>query len=126
MADATDRFFDELGRRGHEPMLTRLSATLRWDIVDGEHVEHRRVRVDRGAISVTSSGESADCVITAERAVCNDVIGGRTSALAALLRGAAVIEGDPELMVLAQRLFTRQRAGAVGRGHLPDGRPADA
>ncbi|WP_296606926.1 hypothetical protein [Nocardioides sp.] len=43
--------------------------------------------------------------------MCDDVVRGRTSALAALLRGAATVEGDPELMVLAQRLFPRRRAG---------------
>jgi putative sterol carrier protein len=105
--DATEDFFEELSRRGREPMLARVSAVLRWDIVDGDRTEHRRVRIDRGEVRVTRDGGPADCVITAPRAVCNDVVTGRTSALAALLRGAAAVEGDPELMVLAQRLFPR-------------------
>ncbi len=125
MTDATEEFFERLGRQGHEPMLKRLSATLRWDIVDGDRTEHRLVRIDHGDIAVTRSDEPADCVIIAERAVCNDVIRGRTSALAALLRGAATVEGDPELMVLAQRLFPRRPAGAAGRGHRPEGRARD-
>jgi len=120
MTDATNEFFDELDRRGHEPMLKRLSATLRWDIVDRDRTEHRLVRIVHGDIRVTVSDEPADCVIIAERAVCNDVITGRTSALAALLRGAAAVEGDRDLMVLAQRLFPRRRAAAAGRGHLPE------
>jgi SAM-dependent methyltransferase len=41
------------------------------------------------------SDEPADCVIIADCGVCNDVIRGRTSALAALLRGAATVEGNP-------------------------------
>jgi hypothetical protein len=120
--DATDDFFAELGRRGHEPMLKRLEATLRWDVLDGEHgerTEHRLVRIDRGDLEVTSSDAPADCVISAERAVCDDVITGRTSALAALLRGTATIEGDLELMVLAQRLFPR--GDAVGGDQPPEG-----
>jgi putative sterol carrier protein len=121
MTDATDEFFDNLERRGHEPMLKRLRATLRWDIVDGDHTDHRLVRIVNGDIRVTASDEPADCVIIAERAVCNDVITGRTSALAALLRGAAAVEGDRELMVLAQRLFHRQRAAVAGRGRPPQG-----
>jgi hypothetical protein len=123
MADATTDFFDALNRRGHEPMLTRLQATLRWDIVDGDRIEHRLVTIDRGDIRVASSDEPADCVITAALAVCNDVVRGRTSGLAALLRGAVTLEGDPELMVLAQRLFSRDRAAAVGRNHLGEGAP---
>ena len=120
MTDATDEFFDELERHGHEPMLNRLSGTLRWDIVDGDRTDHRLVEIVHGDIRVTRSDLPADCVITAERAVCNDVITGRTSALAALLRGAAAVEGDRELMVLAQRLFRRQRAAASGRSYPPD------
>ena len=121
MTDATAEFFDGLSRRGHEPMLKRLSATLRWDIIDGARTEHRLVRIDHGDIRVTMSHEPADCVIIAERDVCNDVIKGRTSALAALLRGAATVEGNLELMVLAQRLFPRRRAGADGRSHVAEG-----
>jgi hypothetical protein len=125
MTDATAEFFDQLGRHGHEPMLKRLTGTLRWDIVDGDRTEHRLVRIDHGDIRVTMSDEPADCVIIAERAVCNDVIRGRTSALAALLRGAATVEGDLELMVLAQRLFPRQPAVAAGRSHPAEGGALD-
>jgi putative sterol carrier protein len=120
MTDPTAEFFDELDRRGHEPMLKRLSATLRWDIIDGDRTEHRLVRIDHGDLRVTMSEEPAECVIIADRAVCNDVIQGRTSALAALLRGAATVEGDRELMVLAQRLFPRQRAVSTGRNHIAE------
>jgi putative sterol carrier protein len=119
MTDATDEFFAELGRRGHEPMLKRLEATLRWDIREDDRTEHRLVRIDHGDLEVTSSEGAADCVISAERAVCDDVITGRTSALAALLRGTATIEGDLELMVLAQRLFPR--GDAAGGGRRPEG-----
>ena len=126
MTDATAEFFDELGRRGHEPMLRRLSATLRWDILDGDRTEHRLVRVENGDLEVTISDAPADCVIIAERAVCNDVISGRTSALAEVLRGAATVEGDPELMVLAQRLFPPEPATAAGRSHGAGGGELDA
>ena len=121
MTDAIADFFDALGRRGHEPMLCRLRATVRWDIVDGDRTEHRIVRIDRGDIEVSAGEEPSDCVITAPRGVCNDVVRGRTSPLAALLRGAVKVDGDPELMVLAQRLFPRQRGVAEGRSHLADG-----
>ena len=116
---ATDDFFAELERRGHEPMLKRLSATVRWDILDGDRIEHRLVRIDHGDARVAVGDEPADCVIIAERAVCDDVASGRTSALAALLRGAAAIDGDFELMVLAQRLFPRTPAASAGRAVGP-------
>jgi hypothetical protein len=113
---AIDDFFAELERRGHEPMLRRLSATVRWDTLDGDRTEHRLVRIHHGDVQVAVSDGPADCVIVAERAVCDDVVSGRTSALAALLRGAAVVDGDFELMVLAQRLFPRTPGASAGRG----------
>ncbi|SFN52681.1 SCP-2 sterol transfer family protein [Mycetocola miduiensis] len=123
--DATAEFFDEISQRGHEPMLKRLSATLRWDIIDGDTTEHRLVRIDHGDLRVTMSEEPAECVIIVDRAVCNDVISGRTSALAALLRGAATVEGDTELMVLAQRLFPRRRGVSAGRSYVAGGGALD-
>jgi hypothetical protein len=119
---AIDDFFTDLERRGHEPMLRRVSATVRWDILDGDRIEHRRVRIDHGDVRVAVSDEPADCVIIAERAVCDDVASGRTSALAALLRGAAAVDGNLELMVLAQRLFPRTPGAAAGRAVAGGGR----
>jgi putative sterol carrier protein len=122
MTASTAEFFEYLERRGHEPMLERVSATLRWDILDGDRTEHRLVRIDHGDIQVAIGNEPADCVITAERAVCDDVVSGRTSALAVMLRGAIAVEGDFELMVLAQRLFPRSEAVSAGRGAVAAGR----
>jgi putative sterol carrier protein len=107
-------FFADLSRRGHEPMLRRLTATVRFDIVDGDRTEHRLITIDHGDIRVDESDQPADCVITAARAVCDDVVSGRTSALAALLRGAVSVQGDPELMVLTQRLFPRPQPATAG------------
>jgi SCP-2 sterol transfer family len=122
---AIDDFFANLESRGHEPMLRRLSATVRWDILDGDRTEHRLVRIDHGDVRVAVSDEPADCVIIAERAVCDDVVSGRTSALAALLRGAAAIDGDFELMVLAQRLLPRTPGASAGRAAAAaGGRPS--
>jgi hypothetical protein len=120
---AIDDFFADLERRGHEPMLRRVSATVRWDILDGDRTEHRLVRIHHGDVRVAVSDEPADCVIIAERAVCDDVASGRSSALAALLRGAAAIDGDFELMVLAQRLFPRTPGVSAGRAVAALGGP---
>ena len=35
MKPSTAAFFDELGRRGHEPLLRRVSATVGFEIGDG-------------------------------------------------------------------------------------------
>jgi putative sterol carrier protein len=122
MTASIDEFFDDLGRRGHEPMLERVRGTVRFDITDGERTEHRLIRIDRGDIRVSAGDEPADCVIHASRAVCDDVVSGRTSGLAALLRGAAAVEGDFELMVLAQRLFTGSQTVPSSRSTVAAGR----
>jgi putative sterol carrier protein len=122
MTASITEFFDQLGSRGHEPRLKRVSATVRFDITDGERTEHRLIRIDHGDIRVSMGDEPADCVISAERAVCDDVVSGRTSALAALLRGAAAVDGDIEVMVLTQRLFTGSQTDSSGRGAVAAGR----
>ena len=121
-ATSSAEFFDDLSRRGHEPLLERVGATVRFDITDGDRTEHRLVTIDRGDIRVSVSDGPADCVIIAGRAVCDDVVSGRTSALAALLRGEAAVEGDPELMVLMQRLFPREPATSAPRRAVAAGR----
>ena len=53
--------------------------------------------------------ERADCVIRAEKTLFDGITRGETSAVAAVLRGDIVIEGDRELLVLFQRLFPGPR-----------------
>jgi putative sterol carrier protein len=111
----TAEFFDQLADRGNEPLLHRADATVRFDVADGDRVEHRLVRIDHGNISVSSEEAPADCVVAADRTVFDDVISGRTTTMAALLRGVLAAEGQPELLVLIQRLFS-QPVDPVGAG----------
>ena len=104
-ADPTERFFEELGQRGHEPLLRKLSGSVRFDIVDGKRVERRYVRVDKGQISVSGRGSGGQSVIRADRAVFGKIAGGQLNPVAALLRGELHMEGDWRLLVLVQRLF---------------------
>ena len=105
MKSSTVAFFEELGRRGHEPLLERVRATVRFDIGDGASVDHRLLRIDRGDIGVTSDDVPADCTVIVDSALLDEIIEGRTGAMSAFLRGALIIEGDPEVLVLVQRLF---------------------
>jgi len=116
--ETISEYFEELGHRGHEPLLERITATIRWDILDGDEVERRWVRIEHGDLSTAIGDADADCVITAERAVCEDLMSGRSTSLAAVLRGAAAVDGDPRLAVLAQRLFRSQRATTPGLAGL--------
>ncbi|WP_374968200.1 SCP2 sterol-binding domain-containing protein [Terrabacter sp. BE26] len=123
-----DEFFDELSHRGHQPLLERVVATIRFEVHDdmvdmvdasdssganaGDRDRARSlsrwVTIDHGDLSVSADGDTAaDVTITCTASELDDLVSGRTSAMASLLRGALTVQGDPELVVLAQRLFSR-------------------
>jgi putative sterol carrier protein len=109
-------FLDNLGSRGHDPLLERVDATVRFEITDGERTERRLARIDHGDITVSRGNAPADCVVCSDRQVFDAVVSGRMTAMAALLRGSLDIDGDPELLVLAQRLFSAPRSDSAGGG----------
>jgi hypothetical protein len=121
MTTSSLEFFDDMGRRGHEPLLERVRATVRFDITEGRRTEHRLVRIDHGDIRVSVADGPADCVLGGDHAVFDAIVSGRTTVMVALLLGVLAIDGDPELLVLTQRLFPgpaagRSRSDAVAGG----------
>lgn len=103
--DPIELFFEDLARRQHEPLLQRASGTVRFDISNGEAVEHWQVSIRAGDIRVSRKDGKADATIQAERPLFAKMVTGRANALAAVLRGAATCEGDLGLVILFQRLF---------------------
>jgi putative sterol carrier protein len=101
------RFFDELGSRGHEPLLEKATGSARFDVIDGRRTERWLLTIDRGDIAVSRRNAAADCVMQADKASFDRVVAGEMNFLAAVLRGEVTIEGDPKLLVLLQRLFPR-------------------
>jgi len=101
----TDRFFDELAQRGHDPLLRKARGTIKFEIVDGKHVERRVVAIDRGDITVSRRNVAGDGVIRADKDVFESIASGRTNPIAAVLRNELVVQGDWRLLVLVQRLF---------------------
>jgi putative sterol carrier protein len=107
-------FFADLAQRGYEPLLARVTATVRFDVTDGDRTEHRLLEVEHGKVHVLVGDGPADCVLTGERAVFDAIVTGRTTVMAALLRGTLTVDGDPELVVLTQRLFRGPPDGSAG------------
>jgi putative sterol carrier protein len=103
--DATTKFFDELEARGHEPTLEKLSGTLRFDLVNGKRKARWLVEIDKGDIAISHNNAKADCVVRMEKTLFDGVAAGEVNAFAAALRGVVNIEGNPELLILFQRLF---------------------
>jgi putative sterol carrier protein len=119
MTDATTDFFETLSRRRHEPMLARVSGAARFDVLTDGDIEHWTLRITKGDLEVSREVAEADCVVRTDRAQFNDLVTGRMNAMAELLRGGLALEGDPELLVLVQRLFASPStpdAEALGAG----------
>lgn len=122
MTDPTDAFFAALGQLGHEPLLEKISGTIRFEIVDGKRVERWLLTVDKGDVAVSRKNDRADCALRADKALFARVASGEVNPMAATLRGDIAIEGKSELLVPFQRLLPgpprrrrRGRATTTGR-----------
>jgi len=104
-ADATTRFFDELAARGHERGLEQTNGTIRFELAEGSRTAQWLVTIRRGDVSVSRADEAGDCTVRADRALFDGIASGEVNAMAALLRGALVIDGDSGLLLPFQRLF---------------------
>jgi putative sterol carrier protein len=105
MGHATAEFFDELARRGHEPLLEKATGTLRFDLVGGKRIERWRVAMEKGDVTVSRKNAAADCVVRTEKSVFESLARGELQMLTAFLRGLMRLEGEGELLVLFQRVF---------------------
>jgi putative sterol carrier protein len=105
MSDDVVEFFDELGRRGHEPLLAKVTGRVRFDLVDDGRTDRWLVAVDKGDTVVSHQDGLAECTIRAERALFERLCRGEENAMAAVLRGALVCTGDVELLYAIQRIF---------------------
>ncbi len=105
MTDATTEFFDDLNARGHEPLLQKATGTLRIDLSNGKRRARWLVAVKKGDVSVSHANAKADCVVRMDQALFEQIVTGKENATAALLRGLVAVEGNPQLLVLFQRLF---------------------
>jgi putative sterol carrier protein len=104
-ADGVVAFFEELGRREHEPLLAKVSGRVRFDLVDAGRPDRWLVAVDKGDTTVLHKGGPADCTVQADRRLFERLCRGEENAMAAVLRGALVCSGDVELLFAIQRIF---------------------
>jgi putative sterol carrier protein len=105
MADVTAQFFDRLAERGMVPGFARTTGSVRFDLTRDDKTEHWRVEFRRGAVTVARAADTADCVVSTDASTFDDLARGQANAMALLLRGQLLAEGQPELLILFQRLF---------------------
>ena len=112
-------YFEGLRTRGHEPALSGVTGTVRFDITDGDTTDRWLVRLEKGEIAVSHHGAVATCNFRVDRELMEKLVDGDTNAMAAVLRNAAVPSGDLDLLLAVQRLFpgprNQQRPAPIGR-----------
>jgi putative sterol carrier protein len=105
MSAPTEGFFDELGRRGHEPLLENVSGSIRFDLDHDNQTDHWFVNVTNGDVSVSTKNVKADSVIHTDKRLFDRIVEGQANTMAALLRGLIGVEGNRELVARFQRVF---------------------
>lgn len=119
--DLVHRFFDELGRRGHDPLLDRLAGTGRFEVLTDGQVECWTVSVEGGCPAVSHGDTEAQVgwVLRGDRGIFNQLITGEVGALAASLNGQLdFIRTDPATQFgLLTRLFAGPPEARERRRH---------
>lgn len=102
-ADPISQFFSILEEPGRISTFEGESASLRFDVGDGEGTERWRVQVTDGKVAVTHANAPADVVIKIGRPQLEAIVAGRLNAQAAILRGLLVCEGSIAALIMFQR-----------------------
>lgn len=112
--DPVSEFFEGLVELGHVETFEGESATLRFDVADGDRVEHWRLMVSDGDVSLARDDGPADAVVRADRPHFEAIVTGRLNAQAAMLRGLLVCEGRMAACIMFQRCLPGP-PGSTGR-----------
>jgi putative sterol carrier protein len=113
MADPSVEFFDGLSEQGHLPHMEKVSGILRFDVVDGKRTARWFLTIKKGDLAVSRQGGTPDCTVKVDKVLFEEIVNGKVNAFAATLRGEVEIGGDPELMVVFQRVLPGPPASAA-------------
>jgi putative sterol carrier protein len=105
-ADVTTDFFQALAGGGPRPELENTKGTLRFDLSDTRQRTARwLVALESGTVTVSRRNAKADCIVRMDKALFERLASGEENAMAAMLRGAIEVKGDPALLLPFQRLL---------------------
>ena len=105
MTEATTEFFEDLARRGREPLLEQATGRILVVLEGPRQTRRWLVEVNRGDVAVSQGNGESDCTIRTTEEVFDGIVRGEVNTMAGFLRGTLDVEGDPELLVLFQRIF---------------------
>lgn len=111
--DIIARFFERVVGP-HPEVPATISGRLRFDVEGGPRREHWKVTFGGGSVSVERSDGHAECVARTDAATLAAIIEGRQNAMAALLRGSVMVEGDTLLMAVFRSLLTATEPAPAG------------
>jgi predicted lipid carrier protein YhbT len=103
--DSIVEFLQELGGRGHVPLLAKARGWVRLELVDADRTDHWLIAVDNGTVAVSHHDGPAECVVRGDRALFGRLFNGEENAISAVLRGALMCTGDAELLLAIGRLL---------------------
>jgi SCP-2 sterol transfer family len=103
--DGIAEFFSQLGGRGREQLLAKVTGRVRFELVDGGRTDKWLVHLAKGDVTVFHEGGPAECTIRVDRRFFERLCRGEENAIAGTLRGALVCSGDVELLFAIQRIF---------------------
>lgn len=109
----TAAFFTGLEEQDHQPLLSRVTGTIRFDARNGTRTGHWYLHIERGRLTVSRRNDPADAVVSTTAALLEGIVTGHINTTAAVLRGEVAVEGDLHLLLLFDRL-TPGPPGAVG------------
>lgn len=113
-ADPVSEFFAVLAVPGHLATFEGQSATLSFDIGDGEDVDRWHVGVRNGDVTVMHRASPADATVRVQRRDFAAMVTGKLNAQAALLRGLLTCEGSMAAFIMFQRCLPGP-PGSTGR-----------
>jgi putative sterol carrier protein len=128
--EPTEVYFERLAASGYQPLLHRVTGTLRFDIDQNDGQQHRwYVTINHGNLVVRrdKAGEGrdeaavpADCTLAANEEEFLRILSGQDSFAAAFVRGAITVKGD---YTLAQNIRRFSPPAEASPGLLREGDP---
>jgi len=115
MGGLTQDQLETLVERSRNRPATAVNGVVRLDVDDEGRVDSWYLTITRGKLAVSHEGGKADCVITGDLATFDAILSGKANAMAALLRGALVVQDKVVLLTALQGLFL----GSPGSEKLP-------
>ncbi len=105
MTDATSEFFERISKPTPRPPMGSVTGSVRVDLDQGTATEHYLLTIDKGRIAVSRRNIKADAVIHTDKDLFDKLARGQANAMASILRGRILAEGNMALLAPFQRLF---------------------